>query len=322
MSLGMVTLAIVGFAGLQKLQSVTEGLAFIRSNASSFAIGVGSALLIALVSFMARYLSSGLGSAVAEFEQLQEKLRAQQTMLDSFRAAVSADVKTVRLEPDDRQALKDQITEEVVKQVPVGIYSYFDGQLREARSDERILNRVAPQLEVVVGRLKAETAEVRRRANINLIIGTTVAAVGLMFLLYYVFTFQPPDHEPWDETLVRAIPRLTLVAVIELLAYFFLGLYRFGTYEIKYYQNELTNVELWSAAYVHALLIKDAGLTKEMAKKLAGVERNFVLKKGESTAVAIKSAGEDESVLSGLRSLADLVRGMSDPTHAKEEKHG
>jgi hypothetical protein len=157
-------------------------------------------------------------------------------------------------------------------------------------------------------RLQQETTAVERRARLNLIMGTMFSITGLIALLAFFLLLGTPDAESWDKTAIRYLPKLSFVLILEIFAYFFLGLYRHGVYEIKYYQNELTNVEIWSAAFVNSILNADKTAIKEMGRKLLTIERNFVLKKGESTVIGRQAADDNKGVQADLGILSDLLR--------------
>jgi hypothetical protein len=89
------------------------------------------------------------------------------------------------------------------------------------------------------------------------------------------------------------IPRLAVF--IEIFSLFFLRLYRAGLDEIKFFQNELTNVETKYAALESALASKNADLTERVIGLLAETERNFLLRKGEST-VELERAKIDNGI--------------------------
>jgi hypothetical protein len=66
-------------------------------------------------------------------------------------------------------------------------------------------------------------------------------------------------------------------------AYFFLRLYKNGLEDIKYYQNEITNIDAKVTALSYISQNKNAALTKLVIESLAKTERNFRMKKGETT---------------------------------------
>lgn len=154
--------------------------------------------------------------------------------------------------------------------------------------------RIEVALAAIGTRLNQETRDLGRRANVSLLIGITFAVVGLGILAGAVWWQEPPPlDEPWQKTTMRFVPKLSLVIGIEVFAYFFLRLYRLGLSELKYYQNEITNIEFWSVAYRQAAARGDKATVGKVTQQLLKIERNFILKKGEKTV----STPQDEPAL-------------------------
>ena len=266
--------------------------------------------VVGLVWFMTNFLRKPtIGQT--NIRELEERVSA---LLQAQKAAIAqseaqAPTTTVALDSEQRKTIvaeaKQQVSKEITEDIVRDIRASFE---RELNSSVQI-DAANVALTRVAGRLSDACDEVRNRANLNLIMGTVACSVGVMMLLALVFWFpQGEAGEPWEKTaLVRTLPRLSLVIIIELVGYFFLGLYRLGTSELKFFQNELTNVELWAISYMHAMRVNDHTLIGDIVKKLLSVERNFIIKKGETTAF---SAGEPdkEGLRSDLKALADVAR--------------
>lgn len=60
-------------------------------------------------------------------------------------------------------------------------------------------------------------------------------------------------------------------------------LYKAGFSEIKYFQNELANLEIKYLGLVLAVLADDEEAAREASKSLLAGERNHVLSKGQAT---------------------------------------
>lgn len=132
-------------------------------------------------------------------------------------------------------------------------------------------------------RLTREIENLGSRANTALSIGiaaTLGAGAALIWFVGQVSGGPITDPIAWAE---QFIPRLVVVVFIEVFAYFFLRLYRNGIYEIKYFQNEITNIEAKLIALRAAIVAKDKATTKDICMALAKTERNFLLKKGDVT---------------------------------------
>ena len=70
---------------------------------------------------------------------------------------------------------------------------------------------------------------------------------------------------------------------IEIFAYFFLRLYRYSLFETKYFQNEITNARFKIVSLQACSREGTKATFDKVCLELAKTERNFVLKKGEST---------------------------------------
>jgi len=134
----------------------------------------------------------------------------------------------------------------------------------------------------IMSRLTGEIKELGKRAKINLIIGSITALSGVSIFMLFVFERVSPDAAN-NYLVTEFAPRISLVIVIEVFAYFFLGLYKSNLSEIKYFHNELTNVESKYIALEEGNAIDDSSIIKDIVKELSQTERNFLLKKGEST---------------------------------------
>ncbi len=133
-----------------------------------------------------------------------------------------------------------------------------------------------------INRLTAEINALGKRSRVNLIIGSLTAFTGVLIFILFVFE-RAGDSSAQAYLIKEFAPRISLVIVIEIFAYFFLGLYKVSLSEIKHFHNELTNVEQKHMALEEAIASTDQDTIKEIVKDIAKTERNFLLKKGEST---------------------------------------
>jgi hypothetical protein len=154
-------------------------------------------------------------------------------------------------------------------------------------------------------RLESEIQNQAKRGNINLLLGITTTLTGVGILGYSVFN--APQVMTMIELTSHFVPRISLVLLIEVFAYFFLKLYKQSLIEIKYFQNELTNVE---SKYLGVKLVNgdESTLLTEAVQKLLSTERNFVLNKGQST-VDIEKAKIEEQKNAKLTSVLETAVG-------------
>lgn len=151
-------------------------------------------------------------------------------------------------------------------------------------------------------RINEELLRLRKSANINLVIGSLFTTVAIISLTYEVF-FLKINFEKTIDLLSHYIPRISLVIFIEIFAFFFLKLYKSNLQEIKYFNNEKTNIDFKLITLKTALFQEDLEMIKICLSELIKTERNFILKKDEST-VEIEKIKHDNN---STKILADLI---------------
>lgn len=82
-----------------------------------------------------------------------------------------------------------------------------------------------------------------------------------------------------------SLPRISIILLIQIIAFFFLRLYRKNLAEIKYFNNEKINILSKIAAYQIAKDAKNDKAIETIIQTLSNTERNSILKDGESTKV-------------------------------------
>jgi hypothetical protein len=151
-------------------------------------------------------------------------------------------------------------------------------------------------------RLQDEVQSLTTRGNLNLIIGsiTSLAAVTILWILVLN---APSSGLTTGALLGYYLPRLSLALFIEVFSFFFLRLYRTGLADIKYYQNEITTVESRLLALEVAILAAREESIDVILSGLSSLDRNVILKQGESTTELERLRIDQQN----LRSLLDGV---------------
>ncbi len=142
-------------------------------------------------------------------------------------------------------------------------------------------------------RLLEALDKLEEKANRNLWFGLLLSVCGLGAIVFAVYSISITKLEKMSNgtyqnyLILLTVPKLVLGILFEITAMFFLRLYRQGLDDYKYYHNEITNIESKWIALCSSLENSHgpiAAATIEQAiVKLAETERNFILKKGEST---------------------------------------
>ncbi|BEP97009.1 hypothetical protein GmRootA79_53940 (plasmid) [Acidovorax sp. A79] len=204
-----------------------------------------------------------------ELETLKKEVQSTRAALgdldETSRANLVSEIK-VRLQADATSEMLQEIRQQV-------------GAEQQRNLQEREL---AIRLDDSRLRLQRELDALGRRGNLNLALGALTTVIGISLLGFSVFAEVGTAKDLW--TLAsHFVPRLALVLLIELFAFFFLSLYKSSLSEIKYFQNELTNIESKQIALRAAMDSKEPALLAEVVGKLAATERNHILSKDQTT---------------------------------------
>jgi len=234
-------------------------------------------------------------SAIAYLDQRLIKFEQQINLLTSEGGA--SDLRN-SLSDEERDELKQAITEKIKDESQADLIAGIERTISskwQVKQAEDVFLRT-------VNRLERELVDQARRGNVNLALGIFTTLTGVGILSYSVF--QAPVVQNAMELVSHFLPRLSLVILVEVFAYFFLRLYKQGLAEIKYFQNEITNIE---SKYL-ALNVSSSHEVKEgilkAVERLLLTERNFILEKGQST-VDLEKAKSDHA------NSANLVEKMS-----------
>lgn len=150
------------------------------------------------------------------------------------------------------------------------------------------------------------------RANLTLVMGVVFCSLGLV-AIYTSFFLSPPEQNAsastaWVDIVRSYTPRFTMVILIELIGFFFLKLYKSTLSDIRYTQNEMTNIEMHLIA-LHAANTLSAEHTELVLKSFLSTERNSVIDKGQTTVEIEQHRAQSDADRSHLEALAALLHG-------------
>jgi len=264
----------------------------------STAIFAFSAVTISISSVFYDYLSSirkerGYGTEKKLEEQLSE-------IKDDL------DVKIANLSTVDFREEIDKSVNETVKNYTLDkLIGDLKSKFTEDLENTAKLNLLNDDFKVIIDRFRYEIERLRRNATVNLFIGVPTTA-GAIVVLVITLWEDTKDYDI-DSYLLHIIPRITLSIFIELFSFFFLKMYRRQFEEIKYYNNELTNIELKIMA-VKTALTHNSDSRDRVIDNLVATERNFILKKDESTAEIKKFNIEMASSNKAIEALTGIFQ--------------
>lgn len=252
--------------------------------------------------FMVRFLSGTLDRVHQLGEPWKrdaETMRREvATLRHTFRIISEGD--RASIVGDLKQRLSDTATEEFLTELKA--------RVRDA--DHR--NSITERSESSLKRIYLEIDSLGRRGTLNLSIGVVMALVGVSLLGYIVLNGTTELSSSVSSLATHFVPRLTVVILVELFSFFFLRLYKSSLDEIKYFQNEATNLELRFTALDAALHFGDEALRAKVIDSLLQTDRNPMLLTGMSTRELESLKQFDAKMRFTPEHIVDLLRATKD----------
>lgn len=281
---------------------------------------------IAILAFMLMYLQSNFPDDLlieiikrpgnAERDQLHQLKIKLDTLENKFDELSSKSV----FSQVDKDEIKSKIIQNSTQDFITDIFQKNTDTLKDKLTNTIGLESINNSFFITIKRINNEIKNLSLRANINLVIGIGISFFGIYVLgksidifndnvfLTFVNNDGQAVSKSIDEILVKILPRISFVFIVELFAYFFLKLYKNGLDEIKYFQNELTNVESKLVAVEAAYIIKSDIAIQKAIDLLVLTERNFILKKDETTVELQKAKSDSENIQNIMKAIPELFK--------------
>jgi hypothetical protein len=192
-------------------------------------------------------------------------------------------------------------------------------QIKSPLADRPIFDNItlmAPDQEVLkykmahvtVG-LMDEVELTRKSARLNMLVGVSTTATAVAILIFTLLTNPYLDMDAkLNSEIAFFVPRVSLSFLVEAFSFFFLKLYRRNLENVKYLTNELTNVKLKILALEVSHEKASSKCFDDILRELVKTERNFLLKKGESTVEIERLRIETDGDFKLVDKAADLVK--------------
>lgn len=215
-----------------------------------------------------------------EFQELNDRISDK---LDEF-----GQLNSIEFSDNDKTKLLNIIENKIEKTIAERVISSFEENYAKSAFLKSTYQEILSDLKTIQHRLYREISKLSLRANLNLAIGSATTIVAIL-ILYLTIGSHTPIFDSISHSLSFFIPRISIFVFIEFFSFFFLKLYKTNLSDIKYYQNEMTNVEFKLLALKSSFAKDDLESIKNVIANFSTVERNFILKKGESTIEVEKS---------------------------------
>lgn len=289
-----------------------------------------STLLISFLSLGLIYLQSGdneikkgndaqmLKNYISRAELLR---RSTEEKINDFSKRIEAFESDKGLTYEEKEFIIQQIINQSKDE---SIEAIFKIQTKKLENDLKVslgLEHLKDTSSEIIVRLLREISDLRLRSNVNLLIGMAITAVGLYLLwatvsmvdsselLKQLASENSESNSKFIKNLtLPLVPRVMLVIFIEFFSYFFLRLYKNGLSEIKYFQNELTNIESKLSAVQFSYITNNESALKVSLESLSKTERNFILDKGQTTVELEKAKSESELTRNIITTIPEIFK--------------
>lgn len=219
-----------------------------------------------------------------------------------------------------------ELTEDLIEKIKDGAHeallSELNGKLSSENLNSSVIDEIKSARKDSTTRIEMEIDALARRGNFNLMAGVGVAMIGIGTLSSFIFpenigflnflTSHTPEpasklsESQLDHTLKYAT-RTALIISIEILAFFFLRVYKSNLEGMKYFQNELTNLESKYISLITSAHLERPDTTHKILLNFVETERNHILEKGQSTIELKKIELEKNQFVEITKSLAAIT---------------
>lgn len=216
---------------------------------------------------------------------------------------------------------REKIFLEVSEEIKKGASESFINDVKQSIITENKRNVVQLAFEGAIENLHNNSAKTRLYTQLNLAFGITISGCAIAMLGFSVFELSTSVSGGFWLIFTS---RLTVSISIQLLAMFFLKLYKNNLIELKYIQNEITNIESRKIASIIARDFSEKNKMK-IIDALIETERNFILDKGKTTITLeqIKIQNKDSNsylkIIEELISIKNLTSQKSDASTEKKD---
>ncbi|MGY6648496.1 hypothetical protein [Wenyingzhuangia sp. IMCC45574] len=275
---------------------------------------------IAFGSFAIIYLQSGGKKKRYDEDEINDFNERKINNLTKEINDLKKSIKTIKTDynfnDSDKASIEGKIIDNLTTETLTRI---FDSKITDIKNDleaESSFTRVLDSSKEIVSRLKREIKDLRLRANINLVFGLIITFGGLWLLWSTVNIIDSSEllkqlasegndsnYKFLKNLFIPIVPRILLVLFIEIFSYFFLKLYKQGLTEIKFFQNELTNIESKLSAVSFSYATNEKETLRSAILSLANTERNHSIKEK----VESKDSVKEKDLLNKLSELISKV---------------
>ncbi|MDV7553116.1 hypothetical protein R4530_13185 [Acinetobacter baumannii] len=263
-------------------------------------ISIVTGLLVIIPYFVLKYLDKEPISKDGKINQIISK---ESIIAEINEELLKKTITNSQISETERKELIEEIKIKIENQASEDYFNQFKSKLRSELAQDNYETRT----NITLYRLEKERISLARRGNLNLVLGMMLSFIGLAILATSIFNASR-EYINLIDLLLHMLPKTVLALFIEVFAYFFLRLYKQSLDDIKFYQNELTNIEAKYLSLEIAKQTKNHKLISNILEELVKTERNFILENGQSTIEIEKEKISSANSSNLLKTVTDLLK--------------
>lgn len=178
---------------------------------------------------------------------------------------------------EDKAEIVSSLRESIKKEATVE----FLEDIRKAFISNENKKQVISFFNESIFRMNKHIQKLSSLSMINLTIGIIISGFAVAILYISIADLNLNDI-PLKSITFYTFSRMGVGVAIQLLALFFLNLYKKNIHEMKYIHNEITNIESKKTAILYSYEFSEENKIS-ITKDLLNTERNFVLDKNQTT---------------------------------------
>ncbi len=237
--------------------------------------------LVGLGLFVFYYLEIGFSSTLKPPRQSKNK-KEYNNEFQELERRLNERFKNLEKTNLTYHASNEVIEKAIEEKVSMEILNSFEKKYAQNAIHEINMSKIESYIESLEFNIDQYINKLSRNSSINLVIGALTTAIAVSILGVLVFE-KDIDFTNENEVLAHYIPRVSISIFIEVFSFFFLRLYRANLEDVKYFENERTNIKSKILAFMTSYLDSNKDAKLLSLADLIGTERNFKLMKNEST---------------------------------------
>jgi len=310
-----LTLIITGFFFWFQSNFMAEIFGFYKpsEHEGGFKLWGSFFILFSTVGFAYLYMSGFNPKIIKETTTASNDTLNDQIELVTLLRSIDKSIEKGKLEnvltASERQEIIQNISETIETQLNESLLTKIEETYGNTIYSDKLSIKANDLLSETVTRLKSQMDKLQEKATVNLIYGISATIIAIFILIFMLINTTPPTEVNTIETIFHYISRFFLVLLVQGIAIFFLRLYKATLNDVMYMNNEMTNFEAKRDSLILSLSTNQTEVTTKILTKLSSTERNFTLKKGESSIFNQSKSTDDESInLEVLKELLSKVK--------------